>query len=146
MRGAQRAVLFVLLLSACAPVPATTATPRPTAARLTPGRLITREQAIAGALARAAASAPEVSGALVTPSNVQAQQITLGEAMQRMWGNADPPRGYTPDMPVWYVTMDGLWKGEMPAPGVTVMPAQYHHYIIVLDAVTGLELEASLRP
>lgn len=128
-------VFLAFLLAACAVPPAATAT-----------GLITRQQAVAKAVDSASMSAPEVSGALVAPTNVQAMQITLGEALLRMGENANPPGGYSRELPVWYVTMDGLWEGEMAAPGVTVTPARYHHRIVVLNAVTGMEIESSLRP
>ncbi|HEX8992880.1 MAG TPA: hypothetical protein VF784_14465 [Anaerolineales bacterium] len=128
-------VMLALLLAACAVPPAATAT-----------GLITRQQAVAAAVERASMSAPEVSGALIAPTNVQASQITLGEALLRMGENANPPGGYSRELPVWYVTMDGLWEGEMTAPGVTVTPARYRHCIVVLDAVTGMEIQGALRP
>jgi hypothetical protein len=94
----------------------------------------------------ASSSAPEVSGALVPPTNIQAESMRLAEAMQRMFGNPDVPRGYAAEMPVWFVTMDGLWASEASAPGVTATQQPYHHYIVVLDAANGMEIEASLRP
>ncbi len=140
-------LLICLLLPACAPraAPAPTPSPLPRSTASWTA-LITRDQAIAAALTIASASAPEISGALVAPSNIQAEQLSLGQAMTRMFGNANAPRGYTADMLVWVVTMDGLWASQAQAPGVTATQLPYHHYIIVLDASSGMQIESSLTP
>jgi hypothetical protein len=138
MRAARSMILFVILFfAACRPAPVATA--RVSA-------FITREQAIAGAKRIASSSAPEISGAQIPPQNIQAEQTTLIRAMQRITGETQLPEGYGPDAPVWYVTMDGLWDNEMLAPGVTVTQVPYHHYLIILDAVTGMSIETILRP
>lgn len=129
---------LLLLLAGCAVPGLRAATPT--------ASMITREQAIRTALEIAASSAPEVSGALVPPQNIRAEQLTLSQATQRMSGNTNLPQGYNGDMAVWYVTMDGLWASEVQAPGVTATQVPYHHYMIVLDALTALEIEGSLRP
>jgi hypothetical protein len=127
-----------LLLASCSKVPVAT---KPAAIEL-----LSREQAISMALRSASMSRPEVSGALVTPQNVQAEQMTLGAAVQRLPGNPSVPVRYNPQMPVWLVTIDGLWANEVQAPGITATQAPYHHYAVVLDALTGTEIESSLKP
>ncbi len=107
---------------------------------------IGREQAIAAAVRIASQSAPEISGALVTPQNIQAEQITLKEAMQRMGSQMQLPTSYRADTPVWIVTMDGLWASEAQAPGVAATQIPYHHYFVILGASTGMEIESELRP
>jgi len=141
----RHATLFlpILFLAGCGSTPVPSPTPGPTPLD---AAVITREQAIATAFKIASTSVPEISGALVAPSNVQAKLITLGQAMQQMFGNADAPRGYAADMPVWYVTMDGLWANQAQAPGITAAQMPYHHYIVVLVASNGMQIEGSLRP
>ena len=138
LRGSS-VFLFALLLTACSAAPGL---PAPTAA----SKLISRQRAIEIAVKSVAMSAPETSGALETPTNIQAEKITLGEAEQRIPTRGSFPAGYTAAVPVWYVTMDGLWQDEAPAPGVTVTPGYYHHAILVLDAVTGDEIHHILAP
>jgi hypothetical protein len=140
MRAVRSTIRFVVLfLVACSPPHAPVATAKASS-------FITREQAIANAIRIATSSAPEISGAQVPPQNVQAEQTTLSRAMQRITGETQLPEGYGPDAPVWYVTMDGSWANEMSAPGVTVTQVPYHHYFIILDAVTGMSIETALRP
>ena len=91
-------------------------------------------------------SRPEVSGALLSPQNVQAEQMALSQAMQRLPGSPSVPAGYDPQMPVWMVMMDGLWTNEVQAPGVTATQTPYHHCVVILDALTGMEIGSSLRP
>ncbi len=91
-------------------------------------------------------SAPEVSGALVTPAAVQAALITLGQAEKRLPTQGSFPAGYSPETLVWYVTMDAVWKDEAVAPGITPVPSYYHHAILVLDAATGDEIHHILTP
>lgn len=132
----RHAILIAsLLLSGCVPSQA------PTRASL-----FTREQAVAAAVKIASNSAPEISGALSPPGNIQAERMTLAEALQRMSGDAKLPPGYSADAPVWYVTMDGLWASEALAPGVTATQRPYHHYRVILDARTGTDIESSLTP
>jgi hypothetical protein len=137
MRGTI--LCLVLVLAACEMLPVSIKAP-------ITSRFISREQAISAAVRIASSSAPEISGPLAIPSNIQAQQIPLSEAIQQMLGDTPVPTSYRPDMPVWYVTMDGLWVNEMPVPGMVVKHGPYHHYRVVLDAVTGMEIESSLRP
>ena len=100
------------------------------------------------ALEVASMSRPELSGAQEKPFNVVAEQMSLAEAVKKINENDQPAAGYPPDMPVWFVTMEGLWLGEMFAPDVapTPEPVQYHHYAIIIDAKTGLEIESWLTP
>ncbi len=130
-------LLLAFLLSACvsAGVPAATATPR----------LMSREQAIEIAVKSASMSRPEVSPALTAPTNIQAERMSLAEAM-RLANDRNIRCTQCASVPVWYITMDGLWRDEMPAPGVTVTPGYYHHATVILDAVTGNEFSSSLRP
>src|SRR5512146_724982 len=99
-------LLLVLLLSACAGVPALPGLP---VATRTP-TLISRERAIELAVKGASMSRPEVSGALAAPSNIQAERMLLWQAMYKTTGSPSLPYGYVmPGAPVWYVIMDGLW-------------------------------------
>ncbi len=134
-------LLLVFLLGACTAVhfaPASTPTPR----------LISRQQAIEIAVKSASMSRPEVSPAIATPSNIRAEQMLLWQAMYRATGSPDLPYGYVmPGAPVWYVTMDGLWQVEAAPPGLTPPPSSYlHHATEIIDAVTGMEIDGSLRP
>ncbi len=132
-------LLLAFLLGACAraPVlPISTSTPR----------LITRQQAIETMLKVVSVSQPEISPPLAPLTNVQAEQMPLWQAMYRMNGSANIPNGFMPGAPVWYVTVDGLWQDVMPAPGITPVPAYYHHATEIIDAVTGMEINGSLRP
>jgi hypothetical protein len=108
--------------------------------------LLSREQAIAAAVRSASMSRPEVSGALVIPQNVQAEQMELSEAIKRLPGNPSMVPGYNSQTPVWVVTMDGLWANEAQAPGVTATQQPYHHYLSLLDAKTGMEIQSYLKP
>ena len=109
---------------------------------------ISEQQATDAALEIASSSRPEMSGAQVTPSNITAKQMTLHEAVKMIDKNNQPATGYDPTMLVWFITMDGLWLGEMSAPDTapTPEPVSYHHYAIIIDAKTGLGIESSLKP
>lgn len=109
---------------------------------------ISEQQAMDAALATASSSHPEMSGSQAIPSNVTAKQMTLLEAVKMINKNNQPATGYDPTMMVWFVTMDGLWLGEMSAQGIVSIPelVSYHLYAIIIDAKTGLELESSLSP
>jgi len=116
--------------------------PTPTSAGL-----ISEQQAIDTALRSASFSRPEVSGALVTPMAVQAEQLMLAEAATRVDSGADFGTAYKLEMPVWLVTMEGLWMPDGLALSVTpVVTETYHHFAIILDAVTGQEIFSSLQP
>jgi len=109
---------------------------------------ISEQKAIDMALELAASSRPEISGAQVVPSNISAKQMTLNEALKRINKGDAVPDSYDPQLPVWFVTMDGLWLGEMSVPGaaLTPQPAPYHHFAVIMDAQTGLEIEDSISP
>ena len=106
---------------------------------------ISKQEAIDIALKITSMSRPEISGSQVTPSNVHAEQMTLGEATKRIRENNDVATGYTPDMLVWFVTMDGIWLDEFPRPKDLPTPEPYQHFIVIIDAKTGLEIECSAR-
>lgn len=138
MQAAWRllAVLIILLATGCQMSP-------------TPSDdLLTQAQAIEAAVKAAKESRPEMSGAQVEPSNVQAELLTLAEAVKRLRTEGEPARGYDPQMPVWLVTMDGVWYDEFQAPDVTevVTPEPYRHFMLILDAKTGLVIESAARP
>jgi hypothetical protein len=134
--GMPRAVgaLLTLVLAACGPA-------SPTATGL-----LDRPAAINAAMATAALSRPEVSGALVTPTLVRAEQLSLAEALEQFGGGV--PAGYDPNMPVWLVELEGQWRSEVVAPEVTPppTPALFSRFIVILDAATGHEIQSSLGP
>jgi hypothetical protein len=107
---------------------------------------LSRQEAIEFALKNASHSRPEISGAQVTPVNVQARQMTLAEAVKRLDNDGQVAAGYDPKMTVWYVTMDGIWLDEFPRPADFPTPEPYRHFMIILDARSGLEIESSLKP
>lgn len=109
---------------------------------------ISKQEAIDVALESASMSRPETSGLQKKPSNINAEQMTLDEAVKRIHKNDQSATAYDPNMTVWFVTLEGLWLGEMSAPGIvpTPEPIAYHHYAIIMDAKTGLEIENSLSP
>ena len=107
---------------------------------------ISEQEAMDVALKSASISRPELSGSQVTPSNIQAEQITLGEAVKRIDENNSVPAGYSPNILVWLVTMDGIWLDEYPRPIDLPTPEPYRHFIIIIDAKSGLEIESAARP
>jgi hypothetical protein len=107
---------------------------------------ISEEKAIDAALKSAAISRPEMSGSQVTPSNVHAEQMTLSGAVKRIDESNSVAAGYSPDMVVWLVTMDGLWLNEFPRPTDVPTPEPYQHLIIIIDATSGIEIESAARP
>ena len=113
-----------------------------------PKSYISKQEAIDAAVAVASTSQPEISGAQEEPSNIQAGQMTLIEAVKKISKDNQPAAGYDPNMIVWFVTMDGLWLNEMEAPGLTppAEPAPYHHYAIIIDAKTGSQIQSSYLP
>src|SRR5215212_4185543 len=92
---------------------------------------MSEQEAIDAALKSAAMSRPEISGSQVNPSNVQAEQMSLGEAVRRIDENSSVATGYSPDMLVWLVTMDGIWLDEFPRPTDLPTPEPYQHFIII---------------
>ena len=87
---------------------------------------------------------PEISGSQVAPSNVSAEKMTLGEAAQRINANDSVPSEYSLAMPVWLVSMDGIW---LPAtvPDLPT-PEPYRRLSIIIDAKTGQEIMRNLQP
>jgi hypothetical protein len=132
-------VIFTLALISLASCKQITETSHP---------FISKEAAIQAALEVASTSWPEISGPQEKPSNINAEQMTLKEAVRRMDGSSQPANGSDPDSIVWYVTIDCLWLGEMSVPDIvpTPTPVAYRHYAIIIDAITGSQLETSLSP
>ena len=91
-------------------------------------------------------SRPEISGSQVAPSNIHAEQTTLSKATKLISGSNDVATGYTPDILVWFVTMDDIWLDEFPRPTDLSTPEPYQHFIIIIDAKSGLEIESAARP
>ena len=120
---------------------------RQPAATTPTAQLISEQAAIDAAIRIAMNSRPEVSGSQVLPREIQARQLTLAGALQIISGHdGSVPAGYQPDMPVWAVTMDGWWTDVFPRPTDSPTPQPYRHLTVILDAVTGLEIEGSLQP
>ena len=112
----------------------------------TPAPAISRQAAIDIALKIASTSQPEMSGALVTPEAVRAELTTLVTATRRLTGSDSVGAGYSPDMAVWLITMDGTWTDEFPRPTDMPAPEPYHHYGVILDASSGESISISARP
>src|SRR5690349_16339814 len=89
------------------------------------------QEAIDAAIESASMSRPELSGSQVTPSHVEAEQMTLGEAVKRIDKNNSVPARYSPNMLVWLVTMDGIWLDVFPRPMDLPTPEPYRHFIII---------------
>lgn len=128
------ALFIVLLLSGCSKENNTT------------NKYISKQEAIDLALKSASMPQPEISGSQVTLSNVHAERITLSEAVKRIDDNNSVATGYSPDMLVWLVTMDGIWLDEFPRLTDLPTPEPYQHFIIIIDAKSGLEIERAARP
>lgn len=111
-----------------------------------PDKGMNQQKAIDAALKIASMSRPEISGSQVTPSNVHAEQMTLGKAVKRIQEDNSVATGYDPEMLVWLVTMDGIWLDEFPLPTGMATPEPYHHFTIIIDQKTGLEIESSGHP
>ncbi len=107
---------------------------------------ISEQEAIDAALKIVLTSQPEISGSQVTPSNIHAEQMTLGEATKRISKRDNVAAGYSPDMLVWLVSMDGIWLDEFPRPENFPTPEPYQHAFIIIDAKTGLDVGVSMRP
>jgi len=131
-----RVAFVLLILTGCKPLIET------------PNAYISRQEAIDAALEIASASSPEMSGAKEKPVNTSAEQMTLDQAVKKIDKHNQPATGYDPNMTVWFVTMQGLWLGQMSAPGIVSTPEQvpYRHYAIIIDAKTGSEIESSFSP
>jgi hypothetical protein len=107
---------------------------------------ISEQEAIGAALKSASMSHPEISGSQVAPSNVHAEQMTLGEAVNHIDENNSVAAGYSTEMLVWLVTMDGIWLDEFPRPRDLPAPEPYRHFFIIIDAKSGSEIESAARP
>ena len=125
--------LIMLLLSGCKQ------------GSIVPDKGLNQQEAIEAALKIASMSQPEISGAQVTPSNVQAELMTLGKAVKRIQEDNSVATGDDPEKLVWLVTMDGIWLDEFPLPTGMPTPEPYHHFAIIIDQKTGWEIECSAR-
>ncbi|HKZ79068.1 MAG TPA: hypothetical protein VI793_19205 [Anaerolineales bacterium] len=112
----------------------------------TPSPFISQQEAIDIALEISSMSQPEISGALTKPENIQAELTTLIVATKRLMGSDSIGAGYSPDMMVWLITMDGTWTDEFPRPTDIPTPEPYHHYGVILNASTGEHISTSARP
>jgi len=126
--------LTILLLSGCALESRTT------------NNGISEQEAIDATLKIVSTGQPEVSGSQVTPFNVHAEQMSLGEAIKRISERGEVGAGDNPNMLVWLVSMDGVWLDEFPRPADLPTPEPYRHALIIIDAKTGLEIRGSMRP
>jgi len=111
-----------------------------------PDQGISEQEAIASALEIASTSRPELSGAQVPPTDIHAEQMSLGEAIKRIDNSASVPAGYDPEMPVWLVTMDGIWFDEFPRPTDLPTPEPYRHYLVIVDGKSGMGIQVTARP
>lgn len=107
---------------------------------------ISEEEAIDAALEIAMMTQPELSSSQEEPSNIIAEQLTLGEAVKKVNEKNEPAVGYDSNMIVWLVSMDGIWLDEFPKPGDFPTPMPYHHYFVILDAKTGQTIETAALP
>jgi hypothetical protein len=142
-------VVLVVLLIGCSPVgsaPQAPPTVMSVAQTLTPSPFINQQAASDRALQIASLSRPELSGAQVPPTHVQAAQMTLAAAVKQLTGRDDVAAGYDPSMMVWVVTMEGIWTDEFSRPTALPSPEPYRHYTVILNARTGEEIEAAARP
>ncbi|HEX5942339.1 MAG TPA: hypothetical protein VFY66_08680 [Anaerolineales bacterium] len=125
--------LLIPLLSGCA------------RASLTDDGGINQQEAIEIAVEIASMSIPEISGSQVAPSNIQADKLTLEEAAEHINANRqDVFSENPPDLPVWRVTMDGIWLPPDVPDVPTLKP--YRHLCLILDAETGNEILRSMQP
>jgi hypothetical protein len=128
-------LLFIFaLMSACAPWSA-----------FSVGE-ITMQKALDLALASVSTSRPEISAPQVRPFNLKAERLPLIEAVKRISVDNTPAAGFDPQLPVWLVTVDGLWLDEFPRPDGFPTPQPYRHFFVILDAKTGMEIESAAKP
>jgi hypothetical protein len=107
---------------------------------------ISKQEAIDTAIEIASMSRPEISGAQITPYNIILERMTLAKAVKHINSSNGVAAGYDPDMTVWFVQMEGIWSDEFPRPQGFPTPVPYHHYAVILDANTGLDIEVSASP
>ena len=70
--------------------------------------------------------------------------MTLEEAVRQINPENAVAVGYDPNLRVWFVTMEGIWTDEFSRPEGFPTPSPYHHYVVILDAKTGVEIETSV--
>jgi hypothetical protein len=107
---------------------------------------ISKQEAIDTAIEIASMSRPEISGSQITPYNITSERMTLEKAVKHIDSSNEVAAGYDPDMTVWFVRMEGIWLDEFPRPEGFPTPVPYHHYAVILDAKTGLDIEVSASP
>jgi hypothetical protein len=107
---------------------------------------ISKEEAIDAALENAMMTQPEISGPQEKPSNINAEQMTLAEAVKKINEQNEPAAGYDSNMMVWFVSMDGIWLDEFPRPADFPTPAPYRHYVVIVDAKTAQTIESAAFP
>jgi hypothetical protein len=112
----------------------------------TPSPFISQQEAIDIALKISSMPQPEISGALTKPVNIQAERTTLAIATKRLMGTDSVGAGYSLDMTVWLITMDGTWTDEFPRETDLPTPEPYHHYGVILNASTGEDILTSAHP
>ena len=100
---------------------------------------ISAPHAIAIALEHAVIGGTELGRIETLPTNIQATQMTLGAIQDRVTPD-------DPNLPVWLVSMEGIWT-----PGGFVSPdyaAQHplHHYSIIINAKSGNVLWVRATP
>src|SRR5690242_8587286 len=124
--------ILLLFTSGCSPVP------RPDG--------ISEQEAIEAAVEIASASRPEISSGQTTPTNVRAERMALAEAIRHIGAGDEIPSGQAAELPVWLVSMDGIWLDEFPRPEDYPTPEPYRHLMIILNAKSGAEIESTFRP
>ncbi|HEX8992881.1 MAG TPA: hypothetical protein VF784_14470 [Anaerolineales bacterium] len=132
-------LLFSLLLGACS----SAIPPAATATFVGP---ITYDQAIGLAMQIVSSASSEAKGEVVFPSRVNAQKMTLAEALKSSPGENAVPAGYDPQVLVWYVTMDGRWANTIQDPGYAATQQPLHHAVVILDTRSGKQIESWLTP
>ena len=107
---------------------------------------ISEQEAIRIAVESASMSRPELGGSQTPPTNLHAEQMTLAEAVRQIDESNSVAAGYSADMPVWLVTMEGNWLNEAPRLTDVPTPEPYHRFLLIIDAKTGSEIESAARP
>ncbi|OGO27575.1 MAG: hypothetical protein A2Z16_01310 [Chloroflexi bacterium RBG_16_54_18] len=103
---------------------------------------ISEQEAVESAIKIASTDDFHFTGASETPTNIQADLMTLAEASQRL-GQEGYSVGYSASqfskvIVVWAVTMDGTWPRNFP-PVKTTEPTHtpLRHLAVILNAKTG---------
>ncbi len=99
-------------------------------------RTISQQAAIERAVQAASIARPEITGALVKPENICAEAMRLGDANKRL-GQDALGSDERAEMPMWFVTMDGLWGDAFPRPTEFPTPKPFRHYVVIIDGITG---------